>query len=631
MKAFTLRSAVIFHDLGMVALAWLSAYLIRYNFVMTPDQWLAMGKSLVVVLVAQGFMFWRFGLYRSVWRFASLPDLWNIIRAVLLGVLAAGLVLFLINRFNGIPRASFALYPLLLVFLLGAPRALYRLWKDYRLNISKVMGRQRVLIVGAGRAGEMLARDMRRDNDYLPVGFVDDQRRLRGAKVHGLPVLGTVDELPALAAEVAVDIVVIAIPSANAGQMRRVVERCEQAGLPFRTLPRLDDLMLDRASVLELREVALEDLLGRDPIALDWRQISVALVGKTVLVTGAGGSIGSELCRQIAKVGPTQLVIFERCEFNLYSIEFELRRNFPELILNAHLGDITDPAAVEYVFNAHRPQMVFHAAAYKHVPMLQEQPREAVRNNVIGTRIVALAADKFGVETVVMISTDKAVNPTNVMGASKRVAELYCQALSRRCHTRFITVRFGNVLGSAGSVVPLFQQQIAAGGPVTVTHPDITRYFMTLPEASQLIMQAAAMGKGGEIFVLEMGQPIKIRYLAEQLIRLSGKTLGKDIDIVFTGLRPGEKLYEELFYAQEQLSKTANDKILLAHSSPVEWERLNRLVEKMDEACQVYDQDAQRLLLQELVPELRAADEKARAVFVDGTHENVIHLNRYNA
>lgn len=631
MKAFTLRAAVILHDLGMVALAWLFAYLIRYNFAMGPDEWLAMGKSLVVVLIAQGFMFWRFGLYRSVWRFASLPDLWNIIRAVLLGVLAAGLVLFLINRFTGIPRASFALYPLLLIFLLGAPRALYRLWKDYRLNISKVMGRQRVLIVGAGRAGEMLARDMHRDDDYLPIGFVDDQRRLRGAKVHGIPVLGTVDELPAVAAQVAADIIVIAIPSANAGEMRRVVERCEQAGLPFRTLPRLDDLMLERASVLELREVALEDLLGRDPIALDWRQISSALVGKTVLVTGAGGSIGSELCRQIAKVGPTQLVIFERCEFNLYSIEFELRRNFPELIMSAHLGDITDPAAVDYVFNGHRPQVVFHAAAYKHVPMLQEQPREAVRNNVIGTRIVALAADKFGVETVVMISTDKAVNPTNVMGASKRVAELYCQALSRRSQTRFITVRFGNVLGSAGSVVPLFQQQIAAGGPVTVTHPDITRYFMTLPEASQLIMQAAAMGEGGEIFVLEMGQPIKIRYLAEQLIRLSGKTLGKDIDIVFTGLRPGEKLYEELFYSQEQLSKTANDKILLAHSSPMEWERLNRLMEKMDEACQAYDQDAQRLLLQELVPELWAADEKIRTAFVDAAHENVIHLNRYNA
>ncbi|MEK7322539.1 MAG: nucleoside-diphosphate sugar epimerase/dehydratase [Pseudomonadota bacterium] len=615
----------------MVALAWLSAYLIRYNFTMGPDEWLAMGKSLVVVLLAQGLMFWRFGLYRSVWRFASLPDLWNIIRAVLLGVLAAGLVLFLLNRFTGIPRASFALYPLFLVFLLGAPRALYRVWKDYRLNISKVMARQRVLIVGAGRAGEMLARDMRRDNDYLPVGFVDDQRRLRGAKVHGLPVLGTVDELPALAAEVAADIIVIAIPSANAGEMRRVVERCEQAGLPFRTLPRLDDLMLERASVLELREVALEDLLGRDPIALDWRQISAALVGKTVLVTGAGGSIGSELCRQIARVGPTQLVIFERCEFNLYSIELELRRTFPELLMSAHLGDITDPAAVDHVFNGHRPQMVFHAAAYKHVPMLQEQPREAVRNNVIGTRIVALAADKFGVETVVMISTDKAVNPTNVMGASKRVAELYCQALSRRSKTRFITVRFGNVLGSAGSVVPLFQQQIAAGGPVTVTHPDIARYFMTLPEASQLIMQAAAMGEGGEIFVLEMGQPIKIRYLAEQLIRLSGKTLGKDIDLVFTGLRPGEKLYEELFYAQEQLSKTANDKILLAQSSPVEWERLSRLVEKMDEACQSYDQDAQRLLLQELVPELRIADEKARTAFTNAAQENVIHLNRYNA
>ena len=632
MKAFNLRTAIVLHDLGMVALAWLAAYLVRYNFVMGPGEWRAMAKSLVVVLVAQGLMFWRFGLYRSVWRFASLPDLWNIVRAVLLGMLAAGLVLFLLNRFEGIPRSSFVLYPLLLVFLLGAPRALYRVWKDYRLNVSKALGRQRVLIVGAGRAGEMLARDMRRDNDYLPIAFVDDQRRLRGAKVHGIPVMGTIDELPALANQLAADIVVIAIPSASAGEMRRMVERCEQARLPFRALPRLDDLMVEHASVLELRDVAIEDLLGRDPISLDWRQISGALVGKTVLVTGAGGSIGSELCRQIARVGPTQLVIFERCEFNLYSIELELRRSFPELLMSAHLGDITDPAAVEYVFNAHRPQVVFHAAAYKHVPMLQEQPREAVRNNVIGTRIVAAAADHFEVETVVMISTDKAVNPTNVMGASKRVAELYCQALSRRSGTRYITVRFGNVLGSAGSVVPLFQQQIAAGGPVTVTHPDITRYFMTVPEASQLIMQAAAMGKGGEIFVLDMGQPMNIRYLAEQLIRLSGKAVGKEIDIVFTGLRPGEKLYEELFYEQEQLSKTANEKILLAHSAPVEWERLNRLVDAMDQACHVYDQDAQRRLLQELVPELRTSEQDARKLAVsEEIHENVIPLNRYNA
>ena len=632
MKAFNLRTAIVLHDLGMVVLAWLAAYLIRYNFAMASGEWWAMAKSLVVVLVAQGLMFWRFGLYRSVWRFASLPDLWNIVRAVLLGMLAAGLVLFLLNRFDGIPRSSFVLYPLLLVFLLGAPRALYRVWKDYRLNVSKALGRQRVLIVGAGRAGEMLARDMRRDNDYLPIAFVDDQRRLRGAKVHGIPVMGTIDELPALANQLAADIVVIAIPSASAGEMRRVVERCEQARLPFRTLPRLDDLMVEHASVLELRDVAIEDLLGRDPISLDWRQISSALVGKTVLVTGAGGSIGSELCRQIARVGPTQLVIFERCEFNLYSIELELRRSFPELLMSAHLGDITDPAAVEYVFHAHRPQVVFHAAAYKHVPMLQEQPREAVRNNVIGTRIVAAAADKFEVETLVMISTDKAVNPTNVMGASKRVAELYCQALSRRSRTRYITVRFGNVLGSAGSVVPLFQQQIAAGGPVTVTHPDITRYFMTVPEASQLIMQAAAMGKGGEIFVLDMGQPVKIRYLAEQLIRLSGKAVGKEIDIVFTGLRPGEKLYEELFYEQEQLSKTANEKILLAHSTPVEWERLNRLVDAMDQACHVYDQDAQRRLLQELVPELRTGEQDARrAIAAEEMHENVIPLNRYNA
>lgn len=630
MKVLNRRMAIILHDLFMVALAWLIAYLIRYNFNLGTDEWTVLGQSLVVVVSVQGLVSWRFGLYRGVWRFASVPDLWNIIRAVVLGILAASLVLFLFNRLQNIPRSSLLLYPLIATFLLGAPRALYRVMKDHGLNFHKAVGRKRVLIVGAGRAGEMLARDMRRDDDYFPLGFLDDQQRWKGAKVHGLPVLGAIDDLPGVVEELVVDIVVIAIPSATTAQMQRVVERCEQAGVPFRTLPRLGNLFSAQPTMREVREVAIEDLLGREQVFLDWRRINSALAGKTVLVTGAGGSIGAELCRQIARLGPNKLIAFERSEFNLYSIELELRRAFPELVLEAQLGDVTDPIAVQHVLRTHRPQVVFHAAAYKHVPLLQGQPREAVRNNVLGTRTMVLAADKIGCETFVMISTDKAVKPTNIMGATKRVAELFCQALSRRSSMRLITVRFGNVLGSAGSVVPLFQKQIEAGGPVTVTHPEITRYFMTIPEASQLIMQAVVMGKGGEIFVLDMGQPVKIVYLAEQMIRLSGKMSGRDIKIVYTGLRPGEKLYEELFYEQERLDKTDHNKILLAHSLPVDWERLTRLVDAMEQACNGYDEDAQRQLLRELVPEMVEL-ERDEHLHPKTSGSNVVIFNRHNA
>ncbi len=632
MTEFNRRVAVIFHDLCMVALAWLLAYSSRYNFSLGDAEWVTLATTLPVVVLAQGVILWRLGLYRSIWRFASIPDLWNILRAVALGTLAAGLMLFLFYRLQGIPRSSLLLYPLFLVFLLGAPRAVYRMWKDHRLNLRKLAGRQRVLIIGAGRAGEMLARDMRRDGDYLSVGYLDDDRRLKGAKIHGLPVLGAVDDLPAVAENMAVDTVVIAMPSANSQQMQRVVNKCEEAKVAFRTLPRLDDLLAGRASINELREVVIDDLLGRDPISLDWQAISVGVAGKTVLVSGAGGSIGAELCRQLARLSPNKLVIIERSEFHLYSIELELRHAFPDLVLQSCLADVADSVAVEHILTLHRPDVIFHAAAYKHVPLLEEQPREAVRNNVVGTKVLALAADRLGCKTFVLISTDKAVNPTNVMGATKRAAELFCQALSERSNTHFITVRFGNVLGSAGSVVPLFKRQIAAGGPVTVTHPEISRYFMTIPEACQLILQAGAMGQGGEIFVLDMGRPIKIADLADQMIRLSGKIPGEDVKINFTGLRAGEKLFEELFYHQEQLGKTSHDKILLAQSNVVDWDRLNALLDAMEESCGTYDQDGLRLLLKALVPEMQEPH-------VDSTQPpqhvapaaNVIPLNRYNA
>ncbi|MFQ5487788.1 MAG: polysaccharide biosynthesis protein [Gammaproteobacteria bacterium] len=606
----------------MVTIAWGLAYLTRYNFSIPQSAWLDFSQTLPVVLVAQGLILWKFGLYRGLWRFASVPDLWNILRATVLGVLGITLILFIFNRMEGLPRSVSLFYPVYLVFLLGAPRLIYRMWNEHGVvNLSRGECK-RVLILGAGRAGEMLCRDMRRGCEYRPVGFLDDHKRLRGSKVQGIPVLGSIDTLPQVIDEYEVDIVIIAIPSASNAEMRRIVEICEQVNVPFRTVPRFQDLVSGRASLSEFREVALDDLLGRDPVSLDWQAISAGLSGKSVLVSGGGGSIGSELCRQIARLGPAALIVFENNEYNLYRIERELHLKYPDLKLHAYLGDVRDRASVVKAFETFHPELVFHAAAYKHVPMLEERSREAVRNNVMGTKLMASMADRFGCETFVMISTDKAVNPANVMGASKRIAEIYCQALSKRSETRYITVRFGNVLGSAGSVVPLFRKQIKAGGPVTVTHPEITRYFMTIPEASQLIMQAAVMGAGGEIFVLDMGEPIKIAYLAEQMIRLSGKTPGEEIPIVFTGLRPGEKLYEELFYEQEDHIPTSHDKILLARSYESDWESLNGDIRALEEASELYDEPQLQGLLDKLVPQLAVQQ---------GRVDNVVKLDRISA
>ena len=598
------RFIITLHDLFMVGIAWGLAFLIRYNFSMPPEAVASLLAGLPVVVVAQGIILRITGLYRGLWRFASIPDIWNITRAVVLGSLVAGLALFLFNRLQAVPRSTFILYPLFLTFLLSAPRLIYRMWKEHGLRLHNVAGRKRALILGAGASGEMLVRDMFRDTGYLPIGFLDDNPRLRRGKVRGIPILGTIDALARVAEDIAPEVLIIAMPSANNDQMRRVVDICERSGIPFRTLPRMQDLVSGRASLSELRNVAIEDLLGREPVSLDWQSISQGVAGKTVLVTGGGGSIGSELCRQIARLGPSSLVVLEHSEFNLYNIEMELCSKYPQLKLHACLGNVCDEATANHVMAAHRPDVVFHAAAYKHVPILEGQAREAVLNNVFGTRNMAAAAGHYGCGTFVLISTDKAVNPTNVMGASKRIAELYCQAMNARSQTRFITVRFGNVMGSAGSVIPLFQKQIDAGGPVTVTHEAVSRYFMTIPEACLLIMQSGVMGQGGEIFVLNMGEPVRIRYLAEQMIRLSGKSPDEDIKIVYTGLRPGEKLHEELFYDEERLTDTGHAKIMLARPRDMDWTQLNRSIDALYEACLLYDEAQIAKLIKDVVPEL---------------------------
>jgi len=596
---------ILSHDLFMVPVAWLGAYWIRFNLAEIPQEyWLQAVRTLPWVLLVQGACFYLFGLYKGVWRFASVPDLVRIIKAVSIGAVGAMLLLFLIYRLDAIPRSMLVLYPLLLLILLSGPRLIYRWSKDRRLAMD---AGTRVLIVGAGQAGEILARDLLRAKarHYQPVAYVDDKSRRHGQELHGIPIMGGCDDIPQIVRNMDVDLIMLAIPSASGEEMQRLVSLCEQSGVPYQTVPPLDALLTGKVAINELRDVSIEDILGREPVSLDRGEIQRSLGGKTILVTGAGGSIGSEICRQAAKLEPQELVLLENSEYNLYSLDMELRQAFPNINLVSKLGDVRDAARVEQVFAEHRPEIVFHAAAYKHVPMLQEQVREAIKNNVIGSRTVALAADRHGTSEFVLISTDKAVNPTNIMGASKRVAEIICQNLDPRSKTKFITVRFGNVLDSAGSVVPLFRRQISKGGPLTLTHPEIERYFMTIPEAAQLIFQASVLGHGGEIYVLDMGSPVRIKFLAEQMIRLSGKTPYKDIDIQITGLRPGEKLYEELFHDQERLQKTSHEKILLARRRDVDWQTLSKTVDAMAEACDRSDAENLTQLLKSLVPENR--------------------------
>jgi len=610
------RLAVVLHDLGMVWLVWFATMWLRYSVEPNPPDLGWLNPEIGIVLAAQGLVFWWTGLYKGLWRFASLPDLWNIVRAGVLGAIAIAVALFLYNRLATVPRAVLVIYPALLVVFLGVPRLAYRYWKDSRFDLSMRAPARRVLVLGAGRAGEVLVRELLRENRYRPIGFLDDNTSLRSGKVHGVPVLGPLDDLPKIAREVAAEMLLIAMPSASNAQMRRVVELCEQTGVAFRTVPRLQDVVSGRMAFNELKEVAIEDLLGREPVQLDWTAIRMGLSGRRVLVTGGGGSIGAELCRQVARLGVESLTILELSEFNLYRIAQELKRELPELIVDAVLGDCGDPATCERVFATARPEIVFHAAAYKHVPLLQTQVREAFRNNVLGTQTVAQAADRHGVGCFVLISTDKAVNPTSVMGACKRVAEIFCQNFAARSSTRFITVRFGNVLDSAGSVVPLFREQIRAGGPVTVTHPEITRYFMTIPEACQLILQAGVLGQGGEIFALDMGEPIKIRYLAEQMIRLAGKSPDRDVAIVYTGLRAGEKLFEELFHAHENYQQTSHAKIFLAQPRSMSWELLNAQLRQAVQAVRDYDEEALRRCLISLLPEFAWRDGTVEAEIV---------------
>jgi len=611
------RTAAFFHDLMMVPLAWFGAYWLRFNLeTIPPPFWQKALALLPQILAVYGCTFVYFGLYRGIWRFASMHDFMRILKAVAMGAVLNAALILLLFGVGGVPRSAFILHGLLLVGLLGLPRFLYRWIKDHSLNYKPA---NRVLIVGAGQAGETLARELLQnpEGDYYPVVFVDDDLRKTGTDVRGLRVVGRCKVIHQVAARYDIDLIFIAIPSASTEQLRCIVALCEASGKPFRTLPRLLDLLQGYTLTQELREVSIEDLLGREPISLDWETIRQRLSQRTVLISGGGGSIGSELCRQVARLAPAALIILEHSEFNLYEIDRELRARFPALTLHSHLCDVCDAPAVSYWVRLYRPEVIFHAAAYKHVPLLEQQAREAIRNNLFGTINMARVADRYDCQTFVLISTDKAVNPGNVMGASKLLAEMYCQNFNHRSATHFVIVRFGNVMDSAGSVIPLFRQQIKQGGPVTVTHPDVSRYFMTIPEASQLIMQAGAVGQGGEIYVLDMGMPIRIRYLAEQMILLSGKIPGKEIAIEYIGLRPGEKLHENLFHEEEELKPTPYSKLLLAqHRQLVDWSRFSTTLDLLREACDRYDEVAIAGLVKALIPEFQAGNRSAQRAVV---------------
>lgn len=596
------RFLVLLYDSCVIPIAWYGAYWLRFNLDTIPHASLITATQVLpLVIIVQVIAYCIFGLYRGVWRFASMPDLLRIFKAVLSAVLVTALCLFLYNRLNNIPRSVLLIHTVILVFLLGGSRLVYRWFKDYS---GFVFTGKRVLIIGAGKEAEALVRSFRHETQqYKVVGFLDDDANNLGREIQGIRVVGAFKDFQKILDKYNIDFVVIAAPEANAANLRDFVAICEQAKMEYRMLPTISQLTSGQVNIAELREVALEDLLGRETVKLDWQGITQCIENKVVVVTGGGGSIGSELCRQVALLNPKKLIILDNNEYNLYSIELEFQNDFPNTHIITCLADVTDDQTIKQIFKEQQPNILFHAAAYKHVPLLEQHVDSAVHNNILGTQVVANAALAANVEKFVLISTDKAVNPTNAMGASKRVAEMLCQQLSAKNKTQFIVVRFGNVLGSRGSVIPLFKQQLLKGGPLTVTHPDIERFFMTIPEASQLILQALVLGKGGEIFVLDMGKPVKITYLAEQMIKLSGKKVGEDIEIIYTGLRPGEKLYEELFHSNEKQEQTAHKKIYRSLAREFNIAEFNANYEKLIAACFKDNQTELKALLQKIVPE----------------------------
>lgn len=560
-------------DLFIVLITpYLSLY-IRLDGIVNSPYYSTLLEIIPEIVIIRIMSFYFFGLYNRLWRYASINEVMVIVGAVTTSSILIAVYSYVVGI--DLPRSLHLLSWFCTVLFIGASRFCVRIihyWRKARSKQSCI----NVLIVGAGDAGAMIAREIQQRyyNSKKIIGFVDDDQYKKHQKLFGVKVLGKCTDIAEIVEEYQIEEIIIAMPSLEGNVLRKIVNECKATKCSVKTLPGMYELIDGKVSVQQLRNIDLEDLLRRDSVKLDLEQIAYYLTDKCVLVTGAGGSIGSELCRQIAKMSPQKMILIGKGENSIYEINHELRELYPNLSIEPIIADVRDTQRIQSVFKQFRPKVVFHAAAHKHVPLMEAQPVEAVQNNIFGTKNVAEAADKFGAERFVMISTDKAVNPTSVMGASKRVAELVVQNLSKTSNTKFVAVRFGNVLGSRGSVIPLFKRQIEKGGPITITHPDMVRYFMTIPEASQLVLQAAAMAQGGEVFVLDMGEPVKIVDMACDLIELSGLVPYKDIKINFTGLRPGEKLFEELLTAEEGTASTKHNKIFMAILKKVDEQRL---------------------------------------------------------
>ncbi|MBO9605737.1 MAG: polysaccharide biosynthesis protein [Paenibacillaceae bacterium] len=621
-------------DMGLVVASVYSSYFLRFNS-FTPDDYLQQCILYAVISVAAtaGCML-AFRLYQRIWQYASVTEVVAIVKAIALSCALSYALTALLSG-KTVPLTVFVRTFETMLLLIGGARFVLRLipsGQAKRQHMQNASAQQNAIIVGAGDCGTLVAKKLIGNKDALmtPVAFIDDDKSKHHQVVCGLPVWGGKEAIGSAVRQFEASHIIIAMPSGSRKQISETIAICKQTPCMLKIIPKIDDLIHGKLSVSQIRNVDVEDLLGRDPVTLDTAGIAGYISGKTVLVTGAGGSIGSELCRQIARIGPKLLLLLGKGENSIYAIEMELRQLYPALALETVIADIRDAARVDDVFRRFSPQVVFHAAAHKHVPLMERNPAEAIKNNVFGTKHVADCADRYGTERFVMISTDKAVNPSSVMGATKRIAEMYIQNLNGTSATRFATVRFGNVLGSRGSVIPRFKQQIAAGGPVTVTHPDMIRYFMTIPEAVQLVIQAGAFAEGGEIFVLDMGKPVRIVDLASDLIRLSGFEAGKDIDIVYTGIRPGEKLYEELLLDDEELTATKHQRIFVGRLSGVSRPALELALKRLEKAA-LEDDASIRASLRLVVPTYEAPAERATVEMAAGAEPTGDNARNGNA
>ena len=617
-------------DLVLFAAALILAYGVRFSLEIPEKEWVRILFLLPFLLPTKMVVFMLMGVYRGMWRYTSVPDAIRLVKASILATLTVMTALTLVQQFWGYSRSVFVADCIFTIFFCGGFRMAIRILATNKRAMLKFWDREpednlpvrhvRLLIIGAGDAAASIIREIQGNprSSYDVVACIDDDHHKHGQTMLEVPVRGPIDKLLYFVNRFQADEILIAMPSVVGEEMRRIVGACKASGLPFKTLPSLGALVDGKVTVNDVREVKYEDILGRPPVQMDYAGIGNYLTGKTVAVTGAGGSIGSELCRQILRFKPAALVLIEANEFNLYRIERELLADRHADALRTVMGRVQDRALMANVFDKYRPHAVFHAAACKHVPMVEINPWEGIVNNTIGSQTLMDVAEEYGVERFVLVSTDKAVRPTNVMGASKRVAEIALQSRAPG-QTRFMAVRFGNVLGSSGSVIPLFRKQIQAGGPVTVTHPEMTRYFMMIPEACQLILQAGAMGDGGEIFILEMGTPVKIADMARDMIRLSGKVPDQDIPIVYTGLRPGEKLYEELITQGEGIVATAHEKIMVlkrdSHGANVaEGDRKVRAqIDRLAAAAATFEPERIKAALKDIAPEYAPAHPSAPA------------------